>query len=70
MIEKCQGCGRREHHQVPVGCLHSLQAQVEEVRFVSLQNLLNRLDQLEQDNAELARRLDEYTGGSQKQPSG
>ncbi len=62
MIDKCQGCGRREHHQVPVGCLHSLQSQMEEVRFVTLQNLLNRLDQLEQDNAELARRLDEYTG--------
>jgi len=37
------------------------------VQFHTLPTLLSRLDRLEEENAELLRRLDEYAGGGEGQ---
>ncbi len=73
MIDKCQGCGRREPHEVPSGCLHSVQAQLNEIQFHALQTILSRLDQLEEEYAELLTRLDEHAlgdGAQRRNPAG
>jgi hypothetical protein len=53
----CTTCDGPEEHEAPVGCLRSLQRQLNGVQKMSLPDLFRRIAELDAQNMNLAQRL-------------